>query len=153
MQCNLVPVRSEPLDQRLRTCDTSEIDGCPARRLDLAVVKHGALPPRGKEKFAGHRHEHRREHGRLVFNQRHAHAPVLAPGEIAAGAVDRIDNPGQPPAQPLRIINAFLRQPAIVGSSRPQPRLEQVVDRDVGQNFTIEPDACGLQALGEAAIS
>ena len=39
--------------------------------------------------------EHRRQHRRRACDQRHAHAPVFAAGEIGAGAVDRVDDPDQ----------------------------------------------------------
>ena len=79
-----------------------------------SIVARGALPARGEKKFVADRREHRRQHRRGILDQRHADAPVFAAGEIAAGAVDRIDDPDQLLAEARFVVGAFFRQPAIV---------------------------------------
>ncbi len=76
--------------------------------------------------------EHRRQHRRRACDQRHAHAPVFAAGEIGAGAVDRVDDPDQFLAETAVVVDALFRQPAIIRRRRAQPPLDEVVDGDVG---------------------
>ena len=59
--------------------------------------------------------------GAASCDQRHAHAPVFAAGEIGAGAVDRIDDPDQLLAETRFVVDAFFRQPAIIRRRRAQP--------------------------------
>jgi len=58
--------------------------------------------------------------------------PVFPAGEIAAGAVDRSTDPDQRLGETVLVVGALFERPAIVRGRRPQSRLEQVVDRDIG---------------------
>ena len=86
----------------------------------------------GKEKFIAGRCKHRSQQRRAILDQSGAHAPVLAAGEVAAGAVDRIDNPDQTFAETMPVIGALFRQPAVIRRRGSQPALEQVVNPDIG---------------------
>src|SRR5258706_3817693 len=52
----------------------------------------------------------RRQQRRRALDQRHADAPVLAAGEIAARAVDRIDDPYQPLGKTLFVVRSEERR-------------------------------------------
>jgi len=69
---------------------------------------------------------------RGIFDQRHADAPIFAAGKIATGAVDRIDDPDPLLVEARLVVGALFRQPAIIRCGASQPRLDQVVDRDIG---------------------
>ena len=114
--------RVEPLDQRLRTGHAGKIQ-LGARRSHEPAHRCSVAPcPRmAKKNSSLDRREHRRQHRRRVLDQRHADAPVLAAGKIAAGAVDRIDDPDQPLAETRFVVGAFFRQPAIIRRRRAQP--------------------------------
>ena len=86
----------------------------------------------GEEELVGGRRKHRRQHRRRARDQRHTDAPVLAAGEIGAGAVDRIDDPDQFLAEAAVVVDALFRQPAIIRRRRAQPPFDEIVDGDVG---------------------
>ena len=123
---------TEPLHQRLRTGDAGKIQLSASRRMNRYIVEHRAMSARRKEKLIAGRCKHRRQQWRTTLDQRCAHAPVFAAGEIAAGAVDRIDDPDQRFAETRLVIGAFFRQPAVIRRGRSQPALEQVVNADIG---------------------
>ena len=112
MQRDVVRRRAQRLHQRLRTGDAGEIQIDAGGRADRLIVERRGLPATCEEELIGCGRKYRREHRRGIFNQRHADAPVLAVREIGAGAVDRIDDPDQPLAEPRFVVDAFLGEPA-----------------------------------------
>ena len=97
---------------------------------DCGAVKRGALALDREEHLIGHRRKKRGQYRTAVLDQRHRDGPVGAAGDIGAGAVDRIHDPGQ---RQGAVGQGFglLRQPAGVGHQIGEPRAQQIVDRDV----------------------
>src|SRR3981081_3823937 len=99
---------AEPLDQWFRSSHARKIQFGARRCKHGHIVVGGALAAGGEEKFIGSGSEHRRQHRRSILDQSHAHAPVLAAGEIAARTVNRIDDPYQAIAYPFFAARALL---------------------------------------------
>ncbi len=94
------------------------------------AVERGALPARGQEHLVRHRRINSGELRDAVLDQRHRDGPVGAAGNIGAGAVDRIDDPGERHAAVGQGLG-FLRQPTGVGRERAQARAQEIVDGDI----------------------
>ena len=113
--------RLQPLDQRFWPGDARKIELGARRRVNRHIVEVAPCPRAAKKNSSLAGANTAASTGGSILDQRHADAPVFAAGEIAAGAVDRIDNPDQALAEPRFVVDAFFRQPAIVRRRRSQP--------------------------------
>ncbi len=119
----------EPFQDALGAAELGAIEiGSIARRYRLVVA--GGAAARGRhEHLVCDRREQRSDRGTALFDQGRRDRPIFAFRDKSARAVDRIDHPHPPRADPCRVVLAFLRQPAVAGPE--QMGMQDIVRRDV----------------------
>ena len=98
---------------------------------DARAIERRALAGDRQKHFLGDRRIERGQPRAAAVDQRHRNGPVRKAGDIGAGAVDRIDDPGGRLGAQVRLVLGLFRQPAGVGSKGGKPRAQEIIDRDV----------------------
>ncbi len=123
------------------------------RRRDPHPVAGRPLPGRRRIDPLQLRHaDNTRDHP-TPFGDRQRMPPGMPPVDEGAGTVDRIDNEDPLRPEPLGPVDAFLREPAVIGPRARQQRPQHCIDLEIGLGHRPLPARLvpRLPAAGEMA--